>query len=45
MWSDKDMYGVTGERDSGECEDCGAMLRWDDSCPRCHPDPPREVTQ
>lgn len=19
---------------------CGAELRWDDSCPRCHPDPP-----
>ncbi len=25
-----------------DCEDCGALLRWDDSCPTCHPDPPPE---
>jgi hypothetical protein len=23
------------------CDVCGTKLRWDDSCPRCHPDPPR----
>jgi hypothetical protein len=38
MYSDRNIYEVT-ERD--RCEDCGARLRWDDSCPRCNADPTR----